>query len=94
MTELIKVRYYKCKKLAENLVLPKGLCVYCAADQADELPQPKKQQKQEKAASNAQLRAEQELAKRILSRKRMLPFVKNLIQTIKRVGYTKISVKG
>ena len=36
-----KVECYKCKKLlADNLVLPKGLCVYCAADEADQLPQP------------------------------------------------------
>ena len=76
MTELVKVECYKCKKLlAENLVLPKGLCVYCAADQADELPQPEKQQKQHPSTNTAQIRAEQELAKRILSRKRLLPFV-------------------
>jgi predicted phage terminase large subunit-like protein len=73
-----KVECYKCKKtLAEQLVLPKGLCVYCAADETDTLPEPaapvktKKQKKEE----SAQIRAEQELAKRILSRKRLLPFV-------------------
>ena len=73
---LEKIECYKCKKLlAENLVLPKGLCVYCAADEADQLPEPQKQQKESKKEQNAQIRAEQELAKRILSRKRMLPFV-------------------
>ena len=73
-----KVECYKCKKLlAEQLVLPKGLCVYCAADATDTLPEPtapvktKKQKKEE----SAQARAEQELAKRILARKRLLPFV-------------------
>ena len=76
MTPLPKLECYKCKKLlAENLVLPKGLCVYCAADEAEQLPQPKKEQKEQKTAHTAQLRAEQELAKRILARKRMLPFV-------------------
>ncbi len=49
--------------------------MYCAADEAEQLPQPKKQNKEQKAAQTAQLRAEQELAKRILARKRMLPFV-------------------
>ena len=77
MTELQKVECYKCKKLlADNLVLPKGLCVYCAADESDALPEPKPQEnKQAKKEQKAQVRAEQELAKRILSRKRMLPFV-------------------
>jgi hypothetical protein len=77
VTELQKVECYKCKKLlADNLVLPKGLCVYCAADEADALPQPTTQEdKQAKKEQKAQVRAEQELAKRILSRKRMLPFV-------------------
>ena len=46
MTDLQKLECYRCKKLlAENLVLPKGLCVYCAADEAEQLPQPKKEQK-------------------------------------------------
>ena len=41
-----KLECYRCKKLlADNLVLPKGLCVYCAADEADQLPQPQKQVK-------------------------------------------------
>ena len=77
MTKLQKIECYKCKKLlADNLVLPKGLCVYCAADEADALPQPTTQEdKQAKKEQKAQVRAEQELAKRILSRKRMLPFV-------------------
>ena len=49
MTEQIKIECYKCKKLlADNLVLPKGLCVYCAADEADQLPQPQKQEKKSK----------------------------------------------
>ena len=77
MTEISKIECYKCKKLlADNLVLPKGLCVYCAADESDALPQPATQEnKQAKKEQKAQVRAEQELAKRILSRKRMLPFV-------------------
>ena len=73
-----KVECYKCKKLlAEQLVLPKGLCVYCAADATDTLPEPAApvKTKKEKKAESAQIRAEQELAKRILARKRLLPFV-------------------
>lgn len=73
-----KVECYKCKKLlAEQLVLPKGLCVYCAADATDTLPKPAApvKTKKEKKAESAQIRAEQELAKRILARKRLLPFV-------------------
>ena len=73
MTEQTKIECYKCKKLlADNLVLPKGLCVYCAADESEQLPVPKKQ---EKTQDKAKMRAEQELAMRILARKRMLPFV-------------------
>ncbi len=73
MTDTTKIECYKCKKLlADNLVLPKGLCVYCAADEADQLPEPKKQQK---TVDKSKIRAEQELAMRILSRKRMIPFV-------------------
>ena len=46
MSEINKIECYKCKKiLAENLVLPKGLCVYCAADESEQLPEPQKQQK-------------------------------------------------
>ena len=73
-----KVECYKCKKLlAEQLVLPKGLCVYCAADETDTLPKPTTptKSKKEKREESAQVRAEQELAKRILARKRLLPFV-------------------
>ena len=73
-----KVECYKCKKLlAEQLVLPKGLCVYCAADETDTLPKPATptKSKKKKREESAQVRAEQELAKRILARKRLLPFV-------------------
>ena len=77
MTELPKIECYKCKKLlADNLVLPKGLCVYCAADEADQLPQPAAPvDPAVKKEATAKARAEQELAMRILARKRMLPFV-------------------
>ena len=69
MTDITKIECYKCKKLlADNLVQPNGLCVYCAADEADQLPQPKKQPK---TPDKQQIRAEQELANRILSRKRL-----------------------
>ena len=58
MTEQIKIECYKCKKLlADNLVLPKGLCVYCAADESEQLPAP---EKHEKKPDKAKIRAEQE----------------------------------
>jgi len=74
-----KIECYKCLKLlSDNLVLPKGLCVYCAADEADQLPESPKQ-KEEAKKKQAELtmnqHAEKELASRILSRKRLLPFV-------------------
>ena len=63
MTESTKIECYKCKKLlADNLVLPKGLCVYCAADEADQLPEPQKQQKPNQKELNKQLRAEQDVS--------------------------------
>ena len=77
MPDLQKLECYKCKKLlAENLVLPKGLCVYCAADEADELPKPPPVDPgPDQKELDAQARAEKELAIRVLSRKRLLPFV-------------------
>ena len=48
-----KVECYKCKKLlAEQLVLPKGLCVYCAADETDTLPKPATATKSKKKKIN------------------------------------------
>ena len=71
-----KIECYKCLKLlADNLVLPKGLCVYCAADEADQLPPTAPKQKTKTKEVDMSVRAEQELANRILSRKRLLPFV-------------------
>ena len=74
-----KVECYKCLKvLAENLVLPKGLCVYCAADESDRLPDSPKQKaevQKKQVQESLNIKAEQELASRILSRKRLLPFV-------------------
>ena len=71
-----KIECYKCLKLlADNLVLPKGLCVYCAADEADQLPATKPKPTSKQPEMDMAVRAEQELANRILSRKRLLPFV-------------------
>jgi len=74
-----KVECYKCLKLlADNLVLPKGLCVYCAADESDQLPDSPKQKAEvqhKQVQESLNIKAEQELASRILSRKRLLPFV-------------------
>ena len=67
----------KCKGLFPDTLIPTdGICVYCKADAAEQVVVPKepvspKVRKQQ----SAQKRAEKELALRILSRKRLLPFV-------------------
>jgi len=77
--ETQKIECKRCKGLYhENLILVDDICVYCRADEAEKVPEPpsmseQAQKKQEDLS--AQVKAEQELAKRILSRKRLLPFV-------------------
>ena len=77
--ETQKIECQRCKGLYhENLILLDDICVYCRADEAEKVPEPpsmseQAQKKQEDLS--AQVKAEQELAKRILSRKRLLPFV-------------------
>jgi len=77
--ETQKIECKRCKGLYhENLILVDDICVYCRADEAEKVPEPQSmseqaQKKQEDLS--AQVKAEQELAKRILSRKRLLPFV-------------------
>ena len=74
-----KTECKRCKGLyPETLILVDDICVYCRADEVEKVPEPqsKFEQDQKKQADlSAQVKAEQELAKRILSRKRLLPFV-------------------
>lgn len=77
--ETPKTECRRCKGLYhENLILVDDICVYCRADEAEKVPEPpstfeQDQKKQEDLS--AQIKAEQELAKRILARKHLLPFV-------------------
>ena len=74
-----KTECKRCKGLyPETLILLDDICVYCRADEVEKVPEPqsKSEQDQKKRVDlSAQVKAEQELAKRILSRKRLLPFV-------------------
>ena len=74
-----KTECKRCKGLyPETLILVDDICVYCRADEVEKVPEPqsKSEQDQKKQVNlSAQVKAEQELAKRILSRKRLLPFV-------------------
>ena len=74
-----KTECKRCKGLyPETLILLDDICVYCRADEVEKVPEPqsKSEQDQKKQVDlSAQVKAEQELAKRILSRKRLLPFV-------------------
>jgi len=74
-----KTECKRCKGLyPETLILVDDICVYCRADEVEKVPEPqsKSEQDQKKRVDlSAQVKAEQELAKRILSRKRLLPFV-------------------
>lgn len=74
-----KTECKRCKGLyPETLILVDDICVYCRADEVEKVPEPqsKSEQDQKKQVDlSAQVKAEQELAKRILSRKRLLPFV-------------------
>ena len=77
--ETPKTECRRCKGLYhENLILVDDICVYCRADEAEKVPEPQStfgQDQKKQADLSAQIKAEQELAKRILSRKHLLPFV-------------------
>lgn len=77
--DIKKIECEKCKGLfPETLILKEGICVHCRADDVERVaePQVQTQETQEnKKKLSAQKKAEQELAKRILCRKRLLPFV-------------------
>jgi predicted phage terminase large subunit-like protein len=77
--ETTKTECRRCKGLYhENLILVDDICVYCRADEAEKVPEPPSMSEQDQKKQedlSAQIKAEQELAKRILSRKHLLPFV-------------------
>lgn len=77
--EIQKTECQRCKGLYhENLILLDDICVYCRADEAEKVPEPQstsEQDQKKQADLSAQVKAEQELAKRILARKHLLPFV-------------------
>jgi predicted phage terminase large subunit-like protein len=71
-----KIRCTECKVEHPTTLLTEGVCVYCNADAAQiaqSLDQPEPQESAPEL--DAQKEAQKELAKRILSRKRLLPFV-------------------
>ena len=79
MSTIPKVECPRCKKLHPQTLFSQehGLCVYCRADDAERIapspgPAPQEEDQVEEVAS---LKAQKELAKRVLSRKRLLPFV-------------------
>lgn len=79
MSTIPKVECPRCKKLQPQTLFSQehGLCVYCRADDAERIapnpdPTPQEELQEEEASS---LKAQKELAKRVLSRKRLLPFV-------------------
>ena len=79
MSTIPKVECPRCKKLHPQTLYSEehGLCVYCRADDAERIapnPDPTPQEEDPKAEA-ASLKAQKELARRILSRKRLLPFV-------------------
>ncbi len=76
--EITKTECKRCRGIyPENLVLIDEICVYCRADEVEAIPEPQKlaAQKLEKEQLSAEAKAGQELAKRVLARKRLLPFV-------------------
>ena len=71
-----KIKCTECKVEHPTTLLTEGVCVYCNADAAQiaqSLDQPEPQESAPEL--DAQKEAQKELAKRILSRKRLLPFV-------------------
>jgi predicted phage terminase large subunit-like protein len=77
--DIKKIECEKCKGLfPETLILKEGICVHCRADDVEKLAEPQAQTQESlenKKQISSQKRAERELAKRILCRKRLLPFV-------------------
>ena len=79
MSTIPKVECPRCKKLQPQTLFSQehGLCVYCRADDAERIAPNPDQVPQEETPKEevASLKAQKELAKRVLSRKRLLPFV-------------------
>jgi len=79
MSAIPNIECPRCKKLHPQTLFSQehGLCVYCRADDAEKIdPIPDQvEQGEDPKEEGASLKAQKELAKRILSRKRLLPFV-------------------
>ena len=77
MSTVHKVECSLCKSFHPETLINDTVCVYCSADAAAQTAQNLDQPKEEKPAPeiDAQKEAQKELARRILSRKRLLPFV-------------------
>lgn len=78
MTETLQQQCRRCKNLhPETLYSGRdGLCIYCKADEVEALPAPAKPEPIDTAPKQSvEDMARQELAMRILTRKRLLPFV-------------------
>ena len=74
--EAAKTTCERCKKsVPVTLMGLDDLCVYCQADEQDSLPSPNSYSASEPAPKTPEELAREELALRILTRKRMLPFV-------------------
>ena len=74
--EIAKAECKRCKNLYnETLVNSSRLCVYCKADEVDKLPSPVVKEEVPTAKKSESDMAREELALRILTRKRLLPFV-------------------
>ena len=76
--EIDKKECTVCRALHPDTLFPSGdgVCVYCKAEEAERLEPPEKPpSKAEQRKLSQEAAARQELAKRILSRKHMLPFV-------------------
>ena len=72
-----KVECSRCKNSHPETLVIDDICVYCKADDAERIvPTPVHSEKQKNLPEiSAQKEAQRELAKRVLSRKRLLPFV-------------------
>ena len=77
MTEVRQQQCRRCKNLhPETLYSGRdGLCVYCKADEAEAMPSPAAPSAEQIAQQSVEEKARAELAMRLLTRKRLLPFV-------------------
>ena len=77
MTDVPLQQCKRCKNMhPETLYSGRdGFCVYCKADEADAIPAPAQPNVEEQGKQSVEEKARAELAMRLLTRKRLLPFV-------------------